>query len=102
MIDAQHKERRPLRRALAVLAGASTGGEFVGAEDMFRPEIARPETVDTREQTRHLGTGNRGQFLGDRIAIGPQGLIERSSYVAPHWIIAGHRLISAFEDDDIL
>lgn len=57
MIDAQHKERCSVRRSLAVLARACARGEFVSAEDMFRPEIAA--TRDRRYRRRVAASGWR-------------------------------------------
>ena len=59
MVDAEHHERRAVRRALAVFARAGAGGELVGAERVLGPEVARAQPVDAGEQPRHLVGGDR-------------------------------------------
>ena len=54
VVDAQHEERSSIACALAVLAGASASGKLVRTEDVLRPEVPRSQTVDTREEPRHL------------------------------------------------
>jgi len=42
MVDAQHKERNSVSRALAVLAGAAGGGELVCADDVLGRKSREP------------------------------------------------------------
>ena len=97
MIDAEHHERRAVRRALSILAGARAGCELVRADRVLRPEVARAQPVDAREQPRHL-VGRDCRQPG----IALQRLVERGANIAPHRVIAGHRLVGPLQDDDVL
>ena len=97
MIDAEHDERHAVRRALAVLARALPDRELVGADRVLGPEVARAEAVDAGEEPRHLVGRDRREA---RLAL--QRLVQRRADVAPHRVVARHRLVGALEDDDVL
>ena len=97
MVDAEDHERGAVGRTLAVLARACAGGELVRADGVLGPEVAGAEPVDAAEQPRHLAGFNRRQ---SRLVL--QRLVQRGADVAPHRIVAGHRLVGALEDDDVL
>ena len=97
MIDAEHHERRAVRGALSVLAGACSDRELVRADRVLRPEVARAQPVDAREQPRHL-VGRDCRQPG----LALQRLVERRPNIAPHRVVARHRLVGPLEDDDVL
>jgi len=102
VIDPEHEERRPVRRALAVPARALSRRELVRAEDVLGPEIARSQSVHAGEEPRHLVDRDRGQPFGRRAPRRQERLVERRPDVAPHRVVARHRLVGPLEDDDVL
>src|SRR6185503_16101046 len=97
MIDAEHHERGAVRGALAVLARARSHREFIGADRVFGSEIARPQTVYTPKQSRHLIGGDPRKT---RFTL--QCLVERRPDIAAHRVVARHRFVCALEHDDVL
>ena len=74
------------------------GREFVRAEDVLGPEIARAQTVDAVEEARHLVRRDRAEAS----LRGCSALCERGADVAAHGVVAGHRLVGALENDHVL
>ena len=96
MIDAEHHERHAVARALPVFACACAGDELVGANRVLGPEVARPQPVHAREQSRHpIGR----QLRQARVLL--QRLVERRADVAAHRVVARHRFVGPLEDDDV-
>jgi len=102
MINSEHEERCAIRGVLTVLAGAGSGGEFVGTEDVFGAEVARSAAVDAGEESWHLRGCKSRQAGDDGMAVGPQRLAKCSADVTAHGIVARHGLVGAFQHDDVL
>ncbi len=97
MVDAERHEPDAVIDALAVLAGSLTRGELVRANRVLGPEVARSQTVDAREQPRHLIYG----YLRNP-CLSHQRLVQRRADVSTHRVIAGQRLVCSLQDDDVL
>ena len=97
VIDAEDHEGDAVRRTLAVLARALTGDELVRADRVLGTKVARSQAVDAGEQARHP---IRRQRRDARLAL--HRLVQRGADVAAHRVVAGHRLVGALEDDDVL
>jgi len=75
MIDPQHHERRTIVGSFAVISRACSCRELVGAQNVLRTEVARPQTVHTREESRHLIRRYCGKSLGRRMRSGCHRLV---------------------------
>ena len=98
MVDAEDHERHAVRRALAVLARARADGELVGADRVLGPEVAGAQAVDAGEEPRHLVGRDAPEVPSSPL----QRLVQRGADIAPHRVVARHRLVGALEDDDVL
>ncbi len=102
MINSEHKERCPVSSLFPVLARAGSGGEFVGAEDVLRPEVAGAAAIDAGKKTRHFVRGKRRQARDRGMAIGLQRFVQCGPNIAAHGVIPRHRFVGALQHDDIL
>ena len=101
MVNAEHHERDAVRGSLPVFAGPCPGGIFVGAENVLRPEVARPQAIDSREKPRHLFLSNGGETGLLRMPMHCQGFAQRGANIASHRVVRSHRLIGTLEDNDV-
>ena len=91
------KKETPSAARLAVLAGASGGGEFICADNVLGAEVARTQAIAAAEDPRHLSQRDGGQAFG-----GLHGLGEGGANVAAQRIVAGQSLVGPLQDDDVL
>ncbi|MCG3162481.1 MAG: hypothetical protein JMDDDDMK_03736 [Acidobacteria bacterium] len=97
MIYAQNHKRRAVLRPLAVLARARARGELIRANDVLRPKIARPQAIDAGEKSRRALDGEARQP-----GLVLQSLIQSRANIAAHGIVARHRFVGSFQNDDVL
>lgn len=100
MVHPQHEERLAVRRAPAVRALALAGGEFIRAQRVLGPEVARADAIRAAEQPRRLRLRERRHRAAEFQRL--IRLAQRHADVARQRVVAGETLVRAFEDDDIL
>ena len=97
VVDAENDKVRAIGRGLAVFARPAGGHVLECADDVLGAEVARTEAVAAAEEARHFGKLYLGQAVGSLHCFRKRG-----ADVAAEGIVAGQRLVGAFEDDDVL
>jgi hypothetical protein len=64
VVDAEDEKVDAVRGALAVLAGAVGGGEFIRSDDVFGTEVAGAEAVAAAVDFWDFSEGDGGQAFG--------------------------------------
>ena len=101
MRHAENHEGLPFRRRSTVGPGTLARGVLVRADDVLRSEIPRPEAIDAVEQPRHPVQSQFRESAYDRMPVQLERLVQRRPRVAPHGVVARHRLVGPLDDDRV-
>ena len=98
VVDAEGEISLTVLGAPPVGALGLAGGKLVGTERVLRPEVARADAVAAAENARGFLRRDGRQVAAELGRFLP--LAKRGADVAGQWVVAGHALVGALENDD--
>src|ERR1051325_2992166 len=100
MIDSDNEVSLTVRGPFPILTPRLPDRILVRAQNVFRPEIARPDSIRAAEQPWHFFRRHARNHAAE--LVGFERFAERSPNVAGQGIITGHTFIGTLQDDHVL